>query len=89
MLFKYLEYNPVKAYLSQKVGEYPYTLMYDILHKTLRTCMKNSFVLQWYDSTNTLLILLDINMTEEEKINLFQKETTAYKTKPKKIGEKL
>jgi len=36
VLFKYLEYNPVKAHLSQKAGEYPYTLIYDILHNNFR-----------------------------------------------------
>lgn len=43
------------------------------------------------DSTNALLASLDINMTEEEeeKISLFQKEATAYKTNLKKIGQKL
>jgi hypothetical protein len=49
--------------------------------------MKNSFVLQLYDSTTELLEAIGIKMTEEEKekISQFQKEATAYKTNPKKI----
>ena len=72
--------------MSKKVGEYNYTLMYDTLQNRVKPCMKNSFVLQWYDSTNELLESLDIKMTpqEKEKINQFQKEATTYKTNPKK-----
>lgn len=91
ILFKYLEYNPIKAQISKKVGEYPYTLMHGILQNKIRPCMKNSFVLQQYDSTNELLKSLDIKMTpkEQENIERFQKEATAYKTNPKKIQQKL
>jgi len=91
VLFKYLEFNPLEAKMSKKVGEYNYTLMYDILQNKVKPCMTNSFVLQWYDSTNELLESLEIKMTklEKEKINQFQKEATTYKTNPKKIQQKL
>ncbi len=53
--------------------------------------MNDSFILQWFDSTSELLKSLDIKMTEEEfeKIEQFQKESTAYKRDPKKIIQKL
>ncbi len=91
MLFRYLEFNPIEAQMSKKVGEYNYTLMHDILQNSVKSCMKNSFVLQWYDSTNELLESVEIKMTqqEQEKISQFQKEATAYKTNPKKIQLKL
>jgi putative transposase len=91
LLFRYIEFNPIVAQMRQKVGEYPYTLMHDILHNSVRDCMKKSFVLQQYDSTNELLKSLEIEMTQEEqeKISRFQKEATAYKTHPKKIQQKL
>jgi REP element-mobilizing transposase RayT len=90
-LFRYLEFNPIEAKISKKVGEYHYTLMHNIVHKSVRSCMKDSFVLQWYDSTNELLESVGIKMTEEvkEKISQFQKEATAYKTNPKKIQHRL
>ena len=90
-LFRYLELNPIEAKISKKVGEYYYTLMYDIVQKKVRLCMKDSFVLKWYDSINELLMSVGIKMTEEEKekISQFQKEASVYKTKPKMIQHKL
>ncbi len=90
-LFKYFEYNPISANLSTKAGEYPYTLLHDILKGKIRECMKDSFILTWYDNTSKLLGSLDINMTEKEleKIESFQKQANSYKTKPNKIKQNL
>ncbi len=90
-LFKYLEFNPIQAKITKKVGEFRYTLIHDMLNDKVRDCMQESFVLKWFDSTSELLKTLDIKMTEEEfeKIEQFQRESTAYKKEPKKIGEKL
>ena len=59
--------------LTKRVGEFRYTLMHDILNNQFRVCM--------IDSTSELLKSLDIKMTEAEfeKIEQFQKESTAYK----------
>ena len=91
VLFKYLEFNPLKARISKKVGEYPHTLLHDILKGSIRTCMRDSFILQWYDSTSELLKVLGMKMhgSEFDKIEQFQKEATAFKTNPKKIKENL
>ncbi|NOX16198.1 MAG: helix-turn-helix domain-containing protein [Epsilonproteobacteria bacterium] len=53
--------------------------------------MKESFVLKWFDSINELLKSLDIEMTEEEfdKIEKFQKDSTAYKREPEKFMQKI
>ncbi len=90
-LFRYLEFNPIKAKATKKVGEFRYTLSYDILNNKIRNCMKNSFVLQWFDNTSELFKSLDIDMTKEEfkKIDEFQKISTAYKKTPKKVAQQL
>ena len=91
VLFKYLEFNPLKAKLSENIGKYPYTILYNLLNDNLRECMKNSFILQRYDSIKELLNSLDIEMTSEEldRVEEFQKKSSAYKTNPKKITQKL
>ena len=90
-LFKYIELNPIKAEITKRVVEFRYTLTHDILQNKLRVCTRDSFILKWFDNTNELLKALDIKMTEEEleKIEQFQKESTAYKREPKKIIQKL
>jgi len=43
-LFKYIEHNPIKAKLSQKIGDYPYTLLATLLKDKLKipSCALNS-----------------------------------------------
>ncbi len=91
VLFKYLEFNPIEAKITKKVGEYNYTLLHDIVKNSVRPCMKDSFVLQWYDSTTELLEAVGIKMsaTEFEKIEQFQKDTITYKSNPKRVDQKL
>jgi REP element-mobilizing transposase RayT len=80
VLFKYLEFNPVDAKITKKVGAYRYTLLHDIIKGSIRPCMKDSFVLQWYDSTTELLKAIGLKMSVEEfekilqLINQIQKE---------------
>ncbi len=49
--------------------------------------MKDSFALQWYDSTDKLSGLVGIRMTEEkkEKISRFKKKTIEVKVKSKAL----
>jgi hypothetical protein len=91
VLFKYLEFNPIDAKISKKAGEYNYTLLHNIIKGNIRPCMKDSFVLQWYDSTAELLKAIGIKMSvdEFEKIEQFQKDTTVYKSNPKRVEQKL
>ncbi len=90
-LFRYLEFNPIKARITKSIGKFRYTLTHDLLNHKLRDCMQDSFVLEWFDSTSELLKSLGIGISEEEseKINQFQKIATAYKKDPKKIEQKL
>ena len=80
-LFKYLEYNPIKAKITKKVGEFKYTFLHDMLQNKLRKCMKESFIINWFDKASEILKSLDIDMTpdELEKIERFQKESITYK----------
>ena len=91
VLFKYLEFNPIDAKISKKVGEYNHTLLHDIIKGSVRPCMKNSFVLEWYDNTAELLKAIGIKMSDAEfdKIEQFQKDTITYKSNPKKVEQKL
>ncbi len=91
VLFKYLEFNPIDANISKKVGEYKYTLLHDTMQDCVKVCMKGSFIFQWYDSTTEILEAIGIKMSDEEfeKIEKFQKDATAYKANPKKIEQKL
>ncbi len=86
-LFRYIEANPIKAKLSNKFGEYHYTLLSDILHTNLRECMRNSFVFDFYANTNGLFDILDIGLskTDENMINMIQKESNKYKKIPNRI----
>ncbi len=65
--------------------------LHDIVKGSARPCCKDSFVLQWYDSTAELLKAIGIKMsaTEFEKIEQFQKDTTVYKSNPKRVEQKL
>ncbi len=91
VLFKYLEFNPIAAGICKKAGECDYTLVHDILRGKVKSCMRDSFVFEWYENTNELLKTLQIKMSEEEqdKIARFQKEATSYKSNPKKVSQKL
>jgi len=53
--------------------------------------MKNSFVLQWYDKPSKLLESIGIEMSKQEleKIEQFQKDSTTFKSNPKKVEQKL
>ncbi len=74
ILFKYIELNPVKANLSNNIGEYQYSFSWELFNNKLRSCMQNSFVLTLYD-TKELLKSLEIitNATIKEIIDEIHK----------------
>ena len=59
-LFRYLELNPIEAKIAKRVGEFKYTLLHDMLKNKLRVCMRESFVLKWFDNTSELLKSLEL-----------------------------
>jgi len=79
-LFRYFEANPIEAGLSQKAGAYRWTLLHDIKKGEIPLCMRESFVLDRYDSA-TLLESLDMQLdeTEIEQLNRIKKEANRLK----------
>jgi REP element-mobilizing transposase RayT len=86
-LFKYIEYNPVKANITKKIGEYKYTISYNIKENTLRECMKKTFVFEWYSSAQDILDMVNLEITKLDiaKLNRFKKEVSAYRKDPKRF----
>ena len=68
-LFKYIESNPVKAKLTQKIGVYKYSLSYQILNNLLNDCTKNTFILTWYD-IKEFSYLISQKLTSKEIENI-------------------
>jgi REP element-mobilizing transposase RayT/arsenate reductase-like glutaredoxin family protein len=89
-LFKYIEFNPIKAKIAKEVGEYNYTLAHDILEDRLKNCMKNTFVLEWYSSAKGILSMIDLKITKLDvaKLDRFKKESYAYKNNPIKVKKR-
>jgi len=77
-LFKYIESNPLKAKITNKIGEYMYCASYSILKDAVPPFLQNTFVLRDYN-TNELFKLLSVPLSEEEreKIDIFHQ--TKYK----------
>ena len=73
-LFKYIENNPVKAKMSDNIGEYMFCATYSIFKDAVPPFLQNSFVLRDY-ATNELFELLRIpfSETEREKIDAFHR----------------
>jgi len=73
-LFKYIEYNPVKANMSRKIGEYRYSASYSILKNGVPLFLQNSFVLRDYN-TSVLFDMFDIPISQKdiESIDKFHK----------------
>ena len=73
-LFKYIENNPVKAKMSQKVGEYIYCSTYSIFKDAVPPFLQNSFVLRDFP-TSELMALLDVpfNEAEREQVERFHR----------------
>jgi REP element-mobilizing transposase RayT len=82
-LFKYIESNPVKAKMSEKIGEYPFCATYAIFKDAVPPFLQNSFVLRDYHPKELFDALsIPMSETEKEKIDMLHK--TRYK---KEAGE--
>ena len=77
-LFKYIENNPVKAGVSQKIGEYMYCATYSILKDAVPPFLQNAFVLRDYN-TEELLDLLSVSLSEAERSHIDIFHQTKYK----------
>jgi REP element-mobilizing transposase RayT len=83
-LFKYIETNPLKANISQKIGEYKYSSSYAILKDMIPPFLQNSFVLRDYN-INELFELLNekLSIKEQEILEKLQQQ------KFQKVGDKI
>ena len=77
-LFRYIENNPVKAKISDKIGTYPYCATYSILKDAIPPFLQNSFVLRDYP-THELLELLEVPISQTEKEAIEALHRTKYK----------
>jgi len=76
-LFRYIEHNPLKAKLSQEIGEYPYTLLATILNKNqdIIPCAKHSKLLKEYHYTGIQeLIEKPLNNKEQKALETEQQK---------------
>ena len=65
-LIRYIEYNPIEARLSQKVGEYPFTLAHIIFNsKDFYPCTKESILFRDYD-IESLSGFLGVEFSQED-----------------------
>ena len=73
-LMRYIEYNPIEAGVTQKVGEYPFTLASLIVNsKEYYPCSHKSLLIKEFD-IKTLHEFLDSNLTQNELEYLQEKE---------------
>ena len=73
-LIKYIEYNPIEANISKKVGEYTFTLASLIFNeKEHYPCSNESLLITQFD-IQTLHEFLDSSITEDELKYLKEKE---------------
>ena len=77
-LFKYIESNPVKAHMTNKIGEYRYSSSYSILNDGVPPYLRNSFVLRDYD-TAVLFEMFDIPLSKKDKENIEKLHKIRYK----------
>lgn len=77
-LFRYIETNPVKARIAQKIGEYRYSATYSILRDGVPPFLRNSFVLREFD-TSELFEAMQIELSQEEIESLNKFHKTRYR----------
>lgn len=93
-LFRYIEANPLKAKMTQSVGEYKYCASYCILRDAIPPFLQNSFVLRDYH-TEELFEMLHIPLSQSERENIEKFHQKKYKledgevlhVKQKNLGE--
>jgi len=69
-LIRYIEYNPIEARVSLKVGEYPFTLAHTIFNgKDFYPCTKESILFKDYD-IKTLGEFLGVEFSQKDLIFL-------------------
>jgi REP element-mobilizing transposase RayT len=83
-LFKFIELNPLKAHLSQEIGEYKYSATYCMLKDAIPPFLQNSFILREYD-LGELFETLSKPMNEEERKSIEQFHSIQYKLEDEEV----
>jgi len=95
-LFRYIEQNPIKAKMSKKIGEYPFTLLASLSHENQEViyCAKHSRLLEEieYEGIQAIIetILTDdelAKLKKEQKRKIVQKEHEYKYEKEKSLEE--
>ena len=95
-LFRYIEQNPIKAKMSQKIGEYPFTLLASLFHENQEViyCAKHSRLLEEieYEGIQAIIetILTDdelAKLKKEQKRKIVHKEHEYKYEKEKSLEE--
>ncbi|MDD5212499.1 MAG: transposase [Sulfuricurvum sp.] len=85
-LVKYIEQNPIEAGMAQKVGEYPYTLLWAIKNKTpLIECAVHSKLI---DEIKDIDLFVGISLNEEDMktLHAIEKQKTVLKEDAKSLA---
>jgi hypothetical protein len=73
---KYIEYNPVDANMTEKIGDYKYTLFHNVLKsQNYIYSARKSIMLQDF-SINDLSEFLDIRLSEDDLVEVHEKQKT-------------
>ncbi|MCX6062181.1 MAG: transposase, partial [Campylobacterales bacterium] len=88
LLLRYIESNPLKANLSNKIGEYPYTLSSALFgNSEIISCAKGSILIHDF-SPQTLIEFLETELSEEElaALNEEQKRKVSIENEEVKVA---
>jgi len=73
MLFRYIEYNPIKAEMTSTIGEYKYSLAYNIINNKPLSCSKQSILINEFTS-ETMIDFLELQLSESDLKRLEQEQ---------------
>lgn len=74
LLLRYIEHNPIKAHISEKIGEYPYSFVSTMLgNGDVIDCAKESLLIHDF-TPETLMGFLEAELNDEELSALEQEQ---------------
>lgn len=83
-LFKFIELNPLKSGLADKVGEYKYCATYCIFKDAIPSFLQNSFILREYNLSD-LKEVLSTPMSIKESASIEQFHNMKYKIEDEEV----
>ncbi len=86
ILFKYIEQNPIKAGITNRIGMYKYASSYCFLRDIIPKFLQNSFVLREYN-VEEIFKQLDTKLTKDEIKSLEKLKTKKFKKENDEVVE--